>query len=308
MNKYILGSGLTGLVARYILGDDWKLIPFGRSRFYSTRPVLGTNYVIRSDELDVILPELEIEPRTFQFTRAFSMAGQLIFSEQSFAKQVYIDKVFGADPHPVAGALTKTDITAYKMQAVELYLALLARYVDEIRTSSSTHGKVVAITDHTIKTEKSTLEFDKIVSTIPLDALLEYQGAPIASQMNLPARDVWYYHVKTPAINLEGAREALVADTPYDFFKVTHVGPQEYLFHCLKDLVHPSKYLGAFLGSRLEILNSTSIAKALPVGAPPSLKDLEAGGIYPIGDHGQWDQFMDISSSVNRIRKLSNLS
>lgn len=304
MNKYILGSGLTGLVARHILGDGWKLIPFGRSRFYSTRPVLGDNFILRSDEFDKILLELEFQPRTYQFTRAFSLAGRLIFSEQSFVKDAYIDKVFGAEQHPAAHLLTKTELTVYKTPAVELYLALLARYVDEIRTSVSTHGKVVGISDHIIKTEKSSLEFDKIVSTIPLSTLFEYLG----KSSDLPARDVWYYHVKTPAINLEGARESFVVDKPFDFFKVTHVGPQEYLFHCLRDLINPERYLGAFLDSRLEVLNQTNISKAIPVGQPPDLKIIEEAGIYPVGDHGQWDCFMDVASSVNRIRKISNLS
>jgi hypothetical protein len=304
MNKYILGSGLTGLVARHILGDSWKLIPFGRSRFYSTRPVLGNNYIVRSAEMDGVLEGLEFLPSTFQFTRAFSMVGQLVFSEQSFAKKAYISKIFGANPHPAAEALIKTELTTYKISATELYLSLLAKYLDEIRTSTSTHGKVVAMSDHHIKTEKSDLEFDKIISTIPLDVMLGYFG----QKVELPAKNVWYYHIKSPSINLEGAREALVVDNVIDFHKVTNTGPQEYLFHSLNEIVTPIQYFTAFIGNRLQVLNQTSIANALPAGLPPDLKELEAAGVYPVGDHGQWDYFMDISSCVNRIRKISNLS
>ncbi len=304
MNKYILGSGLTGLAARHILGDGWKLIPFGRSRFYSTRPVLGDDFIVRSDEMDRLLSELEFIPRTYQFTRAFSIAGQLVFSEQSFAKNVYLNKVFGDDAHPVAGSLTKMELPVYYTPTVELYLALLARYVDEIRESVRMHGKVVSISDHLIKTEKSALTFDKIISTIPLDALLAYTG----KTLDLPARDVWYYHIKSSAVNLEGAREALVADNILDFFKATKVGPQEYLFHSLREIVTPGPYFAAVLGNNFEILNHTNIAKAIPIGTPPNLSDLEAAGVYPVGDHGQWDHYMDISSCVNRLRKISNLS
>lgn len=304
MNKYILGSGLTGLLARHILGDSWKLIPFGRSRFYSTRPVIGDNYIIRSDEMDSVMDGLEFLPHTFQYNKAFSIAGQLVFSEQSFAKDQYIQKLFGADTHPAAGILTKTVLTVYKTSAVEVYLSLMAKYLDEIRTSTNTHGKVVAMSDHHIKTEKSDLEFDRIISTIPLDAMLAYHG----KKVEMPARDMWYYLIKSPTTDIEGAREALVADNVIDFHKVTRVGPQEYLFHSLREIITPMQYFKSFLGSRIEILNNTSIAKAIPLGQPPDLKELEAAGVYPVGDHGQWDYFMDPASCVNRIRKISNLS
>lgn len=304
MNKYILGSGVTGLLARHILGDSWKIIPFGRSRFYSTRPVLGDNFIVRSDNMDQVLQELEFMPRTYKFTRAFSIAGQLIFSEQSFAKNEYLDKVFGDNTHPAAHLLTKMEYNVYRASTLEVYLNLLTKYTGEIRKSVSEYGKVIGISDHHIKTDKADLEFDRIVSAIPLDALLLFAG----KVADMPARDIWYYHVRTPSINLEGASEALVADKPFDFFKVTHVGPNEYLFHCLRDLVNPEQYLAAFLGSKLELLNQTSVAKALPTGMPPDLKDLEAGGVYPAGDHAQWDAFMDVSSCVNRLRKISNLS
>ena len=303
MNKFILGSGLTGLLARHLLGKDWQLIPFGRSRFYSTRPVLGDNYILQSDDMTGVLEELEFHPGTQQLVRAFSIAGQLVFSEQSFAKGAYLNKLFGQAKHPAAEPLTKMSLAVYETQALELYLALLARYLDEIRTSNSTHGKVVAMSDHHIKTEKSELDFDRVVSAIPLDVLLAYNG----NKTPLPARDIWYYHIKSPTTNLEGAREALVADDLIDFHKVTRVGPQEYLFHSLREIVTPVPYFKSILGSRFELLNRTSIANALPVGQPPDLKGLEAAGVYPVGDHGQWDCYMDVTSCLNRIRKISNL-
>lgn len=303
MNKFILGSGLTGLLARHILGGDWQLIPFRRSRFYSTRPVLGDNYILQSDDMDTVLDGLEFHPGTKQLIRAFSIAGQLVFSEQSFAKGAYINKLFGDAKHPAASPLTKMTLTVYQTQALELYLALLARYLDDIRTSSSTHGQLLSMSEHHIKTEKSELDFEKVVSTIPLDVLLAHNG----NKTVLPARDIWYYHIKSPTTNLEGAKEALVADDLIDFHKVTHVGPQEYLFHSLREIVTPVAYFKSILGARFDLLNRTSVANAIPIGPPPDLRQLESVGVYPVGDHGQWDHYMDVTSCLNRIRKISNL-
>jgi len=47
----ILGSGIIGLLAKLILGQDWKIIPFYRSRYFSFNPALDDNFIIRDEIL-----------------------------------------------------------------------------------------------------------------------------------------------------------------------------------------------------------------------------------------------------------------
>lgn len=300
MNKFILGSGVVGLLARHILGPEWKIIPFKPSRFYCYSPALADNFIVSTPDVNKVLSDLYLSTSTRRYVRAFSYNGQLIFSEQSFVKSFYNTKLFGADPHPAANMLTKTDFITCKTATNEMYARLLETYKSEIVASTDTYGVVENISNHHIKTNKTDLEFDKVISTIPLDALAEYMGQP----MTLPSLDVWYYLAKAPGLDFEGAYDVLVADAPFDFFKVTHVGPQLYLFHCLKDLGNSAAYLGAFLNNNVEVQRQTAIAKALPIGAPPDLNFFESADVYPVGCHGQWDMFMDVSSSVNRLIKL----
>lgn len=232
--------------------------------------------------------------------RAFSYNGELVFSEQSFVKNLYIQKMFGQHPHPAAASLLKTDFFTFKTSAGDLYDKLLNEYKTEIQENVNLYGEVENITDHHIKTNKVDVDFNKIVSTIPLEALAQYVGSPL----ELPAIDVWYYLVKTSALNFEGAHDVFVVDKPFDFFKVTHVSPQHYLFYCSTDLGNPERYLGVFLNNNLEIPRQTQISKAIPAGVPPNLAQFEAADIYPVGCHGQWDAFMDISSSIKRIHKI----
>lgn len=299
MRQFILGSGIVGLLARFILGDSWQLIPFGRSRFYSFNTPLADNHIIRTNKIDAVLTDLGYSKATVHYQRVFSYIGQLIFSGESFVKQAFIEKLFGGSQHPLADKLLRTADEVYQVKITDLYQGLMAAYTNEIRTSLETYGALQSIGEHTLITQNQTLEFDRVVSAIPLDHLYGLMG----TSYDLPARDLWYYHVKTSSIDLEGANEALVVDGPFDFYKVTNIRPDEYIFHCLRDLVNPTDYLSAFIGTEFKLLNSTTMQRALPVGAPPRLEILENNGIYPVGCHGQWDYFMDIASGVNRLVK-----
>lgn len=300
MNKFILGSGITGLLARHILGPEWKIIPFKRSRFYSYTPALADDYIVAAPEVSSVLGDLGFLPQTRRYMRAFSYNGELIFSEQSFVNHLFNQKLFGLNTHPVAALLTKTDFLTFKTTTSDLYSKLLDLYVNEIKTNNDLYGDVLSINmhEHRIKTNKTDLDYAKIISTIPMDALRVYVGW----SGDLPAADVWYYLVKAPTLNFEGARDVLVADAPFDFFKVSYVAPQMYLFHCLKDLGNPIAYLGAFLNNNLDVKRHTQISRAIPTGPPQDLGSFP--DIDPVGCHGQWDYFMDVSSSVKRLIRL----
>ena len=45
--NYILGSGIVGLTARHILGADWQVVPFYKSRFFSSNPPLDDNFLFK---------------------------------------------------------------------------------------------------------------------------------------------------------------------------------------------------------------------------------------------------------------------
>ena len=304
--NFILGSGITGLLAKEVLGESWQLIPFGRSRFYSFYPPTGDNFIVSHDSIDPIIREFTAIPQTDLLFRATSYGGQLLFADASFAKDSYLSKLFGANMHPAAKMLLRHELNVYKhVTATELYNTLQTRYKTQIEQARQQYGTVNKIShqDHTIQTSTGTYEYNKIVSTIPLDALLEFMG----ETHTLQAANVWYYHITTPALNFEGARQVFVADAAFDFFKVDKISNDQYVFHCRCDLGNPMSYLGAFMNNRLSIENATNMQKAYPVGAPPKLEEIEKVGIYCVGQHAQWDYFMDVSSSIKRLLKLRSI-
>ena len=301
--KFILGSGVVGLMARSILGPSWSLIPFGRSRFYSYKPALASDHLVHHNDLDEIMLPMILNVKPVFLQRAYSFGGELIFSDESFAKLGYIDKVFGADQHPAVKQLIRSSSIVYQTSVTSIYESLLTQYRTEISKAIDEWGVLNSIADHTLKMENGTFEYDQIISTIPLDALCGYIG----TQKTLPARDVWFYNIETSSLNFEGAAEVMVCDGPFDFFKVDRINRVSYVFHCLKDLGNPLAYLGAFTNNNLRIVNETSMPRAIPVGAPPHEAEFKAKGISLVGAHAQWDTFMDVSSSIRRILKLRGL-
>jgi hypothetical protein len=306
VTKFILGSGITGLLARAILGDSWQLIPFGRSRFYSHIPPLADDLITWSADIDEAIEQLGYSTVPVRCQRGYSYGGQLIFSDHSFAKTNYLTKLFGSDPHPGAEMLLRSDSMVYKdVITTRLYESLQNRFKLEINRGLQRYGNSIEAIDtkeRIIITSAGKLGYSQIVSTIPLGALQDYCG-------NLgiyPGRDVWYYDVTTPSLNFEGAHQVFVADLPFDFFKVTNNGMNNYMFECLQDLGNPTQYLAAFLNDQLEIKNATSMQKAIPIGPPPPIGAIEDNQIYPVGCHAQWDYFMNVSSSIKRLLRLRN--
>ena len=301
--NFILGSGITGLLAKFILGDNWQLIPFGRSRFYSFVPPMADNHVVCHDDVEDVIRKLGFNPTFERLLRATSYSGQLLFGDATFVKDIYLDKLFHQNPHPAAKLLFRHELNIYRYAtATEVYGLLQRMYKSAIDQAIQQYGTMSKIStlDRTITTQNGSYTYSKIVSTIPLDALMEYVGTP----MQLPSIDAWYYHVTTPSLNLEGARQVFVADAAFDFYKVDKLLNNQYVFHCKCDLGNPIAYLGAFLNNRLSIENASQIKKAYPIGSPPNLNSIEQANIFPVGSHAQWDYFMDVSSSIRRLTRL----
>ena len=300
--NFILGSGIVGLLAKFILGDNWQLIPFGRSRFYSFNPPMADNHIVCHDDVEGVIRKLGYNPSSSRLLRATSYSGQLLFGDASFVRDAYISKLFNQNPHPAAKLLLRHELNVYKYaMSTEVYVILQKMYNANIQKAIQQYGtpNKISTIDHTITTPNGTYAYDKIISTIPLHAINDLLGTPMA----LPSVDAWYYHVTTPSLNFEGAQQVFVADTAFDFYRVDKLPSNQYIFHCRCDLGNPMTYLGAFLNNRLSIENASQIKQAYPIGAPPTL-NMEQDSIYPVGAHAQWDYFMDVSSSIRRLVRL----
>lgn len=304
----ILGSGIVGLFAKKLFG--WELLPFKKSRFYSFKQPLAENYIIKHPDLEIIskvldIPKFHLSPIRFQ--RGWSISGQVLFNTTKLVTTPYINKLYGnINGSRIEAALKNLDLWIYKITAKEIYDILLNSYSEEIIKNKDIYKNVISIDlyNKTIKTEKKTIEFDKIISTIPLDALCDLCNI----NHNLTSKDCHHHLIRSQDLNFEGANELLVSDEFIDFFRVTEINSNLFQFMTIFSPPDPTKYYSAFF-KKFDILMQTTVKNAIPISKDiPKFKTLEDASIFCVGSLAQWDDLMDVSSCFRRLIRFSKLN
>jgi hypothetical protein len=296
LNNFILGSGVVGCIARAISG--YTLIPFKKSRYYSLDIPLAENNIPFTDDIEVFMSEYSKVGPIFKEV----MSSDGVLSTDNVIREIYLKKVFGGYPDYAKELLCKTTMS-YQMSVIQLHDKLQDKFINEINSSIKIFGDVVAIDleNKRIKFKGGqTNEFDKIISTIPLDALAKLCGV----ELELKAKTVCYYHIVTKTINLEGADTCLVADEEVEFFKVVKLpGENEYLFWANDGLESPYKYFGNYLTYNMDIMAAFRIQDAIPLDTA-DLSVFENAGISCVGCNAQWDSLVDVGTSIKRLLRL----
>lgn len=300
MNNFVLGSGITGCIARAISG--YTIIPFKRSRYYGSDVPLAENHIPFSDDIEAFMSEYSKAGPIYK--EVVSCDG--VLSADDIIKEIYLKKVFGEHPVYAKEFLCKTSM-AYQMTVLQLHDKLQDKFINEINSSIKLVGDVVSIdlSSKRIKFKSGQVtEFDKIISTIPLDALAKLCNVDLV----MKAKTICYYHIVTKSINLEGADTCLVADEEIEFFKVIRLPTKdEYLFWTNDGLENPYKYFGNYLTHNIDIMGAYRILDAIPLGTV-DLSIFENAGIDCIGSNAQWDPFIDVGSSIKRLLRLCGTS
>jgi len=295
----ILGSGVVGLVARHILGPEWVLVPFGRSRYYSHDIPFSDNYITIDSDVDDFIEEFNKDRPILFYKRPFSHTGQLMYQEVPLTVDSYLSKVYGDAIPSVADKLLKTNLTVYSITCLELNRSLSRIYIDEINSRVASQGKVVSIrlSDKTVSCENQVLSFDNIVSTIPLNALYDYCNL----SCDLRSKDTCFYWIRSDKVDLEGAETSLVCDSNIAFYKVYKISANDYIFCTFEPLDNPLSYFGQFIGYNFDLMEARRIKECFPLGDPPDSSLLDSYNIFCVGSNAEWDDFRNISSCIKRL-------
>jgi hypothetical protein len=300
----IFGSGIVGLLAKFILGSSWTVVPFAKSRFFSFNPALDDNFIIRDKEIDPLVKELAggIDPPIHVYRRAWSISGELLPIWDAGLCSDWLFKIFGTKipTHSEAYLKERMNLWVYDLRVNEVYNSLVHKFMPELKEEAA-KGEVTEVGDHYFIRGGVRQDFDNAVSTIPLNVLYRLLG----SDLILPSKNMHYLHVKTQSLDFEGMNQTLVVDQLFDFFKVTNVAPERYLFYCHNDMPDPGAYLMSIM-PKFDILDGTSIRDAIPMGPIPKLDGVDKYGVHCVGSYAQWDWCMDVGSCMLRILRYSN--
>jgi hypothetical protein len=300
MVNVVFGSGVVGLIAKTLLGVDWKVIPFYRSRFFSFNPALDDNFIIRDEKIDGCVRDLlqAAGVPMFIYRRAWSVRGELVTNWDRGLCRDWLMKICGSQipPQSEIYLADRMNLFVYDIRVNQLYQRLMQVYTEEL-TREAAKGAVTEIGDHYFIRNGIREDFDNAVNTIPIHALYKLLGV---TGQQLPSKTLHYLHVQTTSLDFEGANQVLVVDPLFSFFKVTNLAPDRYLFYFHEEVHNPGVYFMPFMKS-FDILDGTSIEHALPLGSSPKLDWLEEKGVFCVGSYAQWDWCMDMGSCILRL-------
>lgn len=298
MSKFILGSGVVGLLAKMILGNDWEIIPFKRSRFFSFNPSLCDNFIIRDDSIDhFITTELKGNLAGI-YNCAYSIHGNLVRQHDKLLSSAWVGKVTQDPPQHTQYILKdRLSFGIYDIKVNSLYASLLSRFTPSTK-------EITGISDTEIKfSDGSSSAYDKIVSTVPLNILYKLMG----KQPTLTYGNSYYYHVQTKDLNFEGANQVWVVDSDILFYKVSMISENHFMFY-FNDMLKPHEHIGQYLMKfmpRFDIIDGTAMNDSIPTGLKPDLTIVERKNIIPVGMLAEHDLSADIGSNIKKLIRLS---
>lgn len=296
MAKFIFGSGLVALIARKMLGSEYRLIPFGKSRFYSFNPPTADNFIISNPSIDYCMNDMFGQQSKFKYNRSYSVNGDLVKSSNDIINRFLIKTCdFDPPPHAVPYYAAQDSFEVYGLRCTDIYSKLVEEYKDEIASSLNNFQNVVGLNnDHIQFSNGKKVEYDEIVNTIPMDVLLSMMGL----NHSLKANPVHIIHLISDSIDLEGYNQVFVVDPQIDFYKVVRIDSNRYLFYFLNDHVSHGIYLMGFIRGTFDILDGTRIDNYILKGGIPKWSHPK---IKNIGSYAQWDDCMDIGSCIYRL-------
>jgi hypothetical protein len=244
--KVIFGSGIVGLLARCIMGPEWTVVPFKRSRFFSWNPALDDNFIISDKEIEPFLQSLypSLNPLAYEYKRAWSIQGHIYPEFDASICSDWLDKIFGPNQPQHASLYYKDRMKfgIYDIKINQLYFTLVNMFLEDLKREDSL-GPVTEIGKNYFVRNGTKQEFDKAISTIPLDALCSLMSI----DFKLNANPVHYLHIATKDLDFEGFNQLLVCDPSIDFFKVTNVAQDQYLVYFLRDVNNYGMYMMNFI-------------------------------------------------------------
>lgn len=297
MNNFILGSGLIARIAKDIF-PNYKFIPFGKSRFYNFKIPLAENYIVANDNVCEYIKKYkssnDILPHVREYKRPFSLAGDLHYNA-ALTLECYLKKVYGDIDFIASQILCKTSFNVYSNITPSLiYIKLGEEQNNSILKDLDTYSELISIDSdkRILNTKSGTYEYNHIISTIPLNILYKYLGL----HAELESKKSYISLIQTNTFDFESADELLIADD-FPIYNITRLFDNIYM---IKSMGEMSEITLRSLIYDCKIISMTQVPDYIPMNTP-NLKWLNEFNIKPVGSLARWDDFYDVSTSINSL-------
>lgn len=299
MNKYIIGSGLIAFLAKFI-HPEFDIIPIGKSRFYQFDIATCDDYIFCHDDVDDVMGEIVGGSSVpILFKRAINAYGQLLYGKHAFLDD-WLKKTYDNNYNLAASRAMSMGGFIYKHACTDIFKILESKMKHEFRTFIESGDRIESIDtlEHQIHTKHRVIEYSKLINTAPIDYLCKL--ANIDHQFS--SLDLHTCVVDSKSIDLENATELLIIDDNIEFFKCTRIGPKSYQFFANHEIHDLRGHLNSMVNS-YDLVSGTCVKNAIPLGNPKDVPQFE--DIFCVGSCSQWDDMMDVSSCIRRLRRYN---
>lgn len=170
MNKFILGSGIEALLAKDLLGSDWKIISPGKFN----KNVLVGEYLIYDERIDDYLFSLMGNHNINYLHNAISVNGSLLYNNlffNDYLSRIYNDNI--TINHISRVIKDFVQIVYNHINVYRLYDKLSQKYTDII------YSKDIKIQNHKLIIDNVEYEYDRIINTLPIYVFNKIFGTDI---------------------------------------------------------------------------------------------------------------------------------
>ena len=112
---------------------------------------------------------------------------------------------------------------------------------------------------------------------------------------------MYCYHIRTDALDLEGAAHVNVVDDAIEFYRATMLNRLNYIIYSTRRIEQPGTYFMAFM-KNFDLIAEVIIQNAIECGPIPIIPEVDPN-IIRMGNSVH-DYCLDVGSSIKRLIKL----
>lgn len=302
MNNFIIGSGLIAFLIKEIL-PEYTIIPIGKSRFFQYNIPTCDDYIFCTDTTDKFIKsissKLNSNVQPILFKRSISYCGEIIHNKHQRFLDMWSNKIYNKN---IDFERFKFEGFVYNISSGDIFKILEQEHKNSFYDFIKENNKLLSIDidNKIIHTKNCSLQYDNIINTIPLDVMFKFCGL---QEYEFESKDLHTFVLKTDELDFENSSELLVVDDSIDFYKCTRIGKNIFQFYSTIDITNITQYMNLMV-KNFDLLSGTAIKNAIPISCDTA--DLSKYDIISVGSCAQWDDLIDISDCIEKIKKLRN--
>lgn len=289
----ILGGGITGLLASYMLDVPVVTDIIGGTAMHKWP--LGPRFVYAKDDTEEVLRTLGLERHRYNKHIGYYMYGEFVEPTEEL-RRLYSEKTRGV---AVDGAMSNKDST---IRVIDIEFDQLTRAL-----SGAVAAKSNLIIDKITKVDtdeklligtQGSYDYDMLLNTIPLPELLSLAGLEHLAQ-GIEYKPIYFSHAALKYEKIMQSKYSYICfpDPEVAYYRLTKLTGDT----CVYEFGYsPGFLVSYFQGTRIRETTSLKYGKIVSGSLPSQLLDV---GIYSLGRWAEWKPRLMLHDVISTVKE-----